>query len=142
MKKLRAYGIALYKKDQYTTKLLLCKSILSTSRWGFLKGVVDENDQTPKQTAQREFQEESGIFINQDLLNKYFYQENDEKDIGIYLVDATRLDYINKYFKNDILLKKYLCSENSEVKFFDISSLPLFKKKQQRLLKDICKYLD
>ncbi len=142
MNKLKAYGIALYKNENNTIKLLLCKSILSNSRWGFLKGVVDDNDTTPKQTAQREFQEESGIFINQNLLTKYFYQENEEKDIGIYLVDATNLDYIDKYFKDDKLLSKYICNENDEVKFFDINSLPLFKKKQQRLLEDICKYLD
>jgi len=141
MEKVKAYGIALYKKENHTIKLLLCKSIFSKTRWGFLKGVVDDGDQTPKQTAQREFQEESGILINQNLLTKYFYQENDEKDIGIYLVNATKLDYINKYFKNDKLLSKYICRENDKVEFFDINNLPLFKKKQQRLLEDICKYV-
>ena len=98
MNKLKAYGIALYKHEDSTVKLLLCKSIRSDSKWGFLKGAVDRNDTTPKGTAQREFQEESGIFIHQYLLTKYFYQENEEKDIGIYLVDATKLDYIFKYF--------------------------------------------
>ncbi len=137
MNKLKAYGIALCKHEDSTVKLLLCKSIRSDSKWGFLKGAVDRNDTTPKGTAQREFQEESGIFIHQNLLTKYFYQENEEKDIGIYLVDATKLDYIFKYFKGDKLLAKYICDENEQVRFFDISNLPKFKKNQKEILKQI-----
>jgi 8-oxo-dGTP pyrophosphatase MutT (NUDIX family) len=139
--KIKAYGIALYIKDNNSIKLLLCKSISSINRWGFLKGGEEKDDQTPKQTAIREFKEESGISIDQSLLNKYFYQINDEKDIGIYLVDATNLKYINKYFKNGLLLNKYLCKENSQVKFFDIDTLPEFKKKQNKILNKIIKDL-
>ncbi|MBT3280518.1 MAG: NUDIX domain-containing protein [Campylobacteraceae bacterium] len=140
--KIKAYGIALYIKKNNSTKLLLCKSINSNTKWGFLKGVEDDNDLTPKQTAQREFEEESGIYIQQNLLTKYFYQENEDKDIGIYLVNASKLDYINKFFKNDYLLEKYLCDENEIVKLFDIHNLPPFKKKQIKLLSHIIDYLE
>jgi len=140
--KIKAYGIAIYIKKNNSTKLLLCKSINSNTKWGFLKGVEDDNDLTPKQTAQREFEEESGIYIQQNLLTKYFYQENEDKDIGIYLVNASKLDYINEFFKNDYLLEKYLCDENDIVKFFDINDLPPFKKKQIKLLSHIIDYLE
>jgi len=42
--KIKAYGIALYIKKNNSTKLLLCKSINSNTKWGFLKGVEDDND--------------------------------------------------------------------------------------------------
>jgi ADP-ribose pyrophosphatase YjhB (NUDIX family) len=134
MKKIKAYGIALYINTTKTTKLLLCKSINSKSKWGFLKGIKHPLDIIPKDTARREFKEESGINIMQKNIGKYFYQENNYKDIGIYLVNGTNIEDINSFFEDDILLKKYNSDENSEVKFFDINNLPKIKNNQSKIL--------
>jgi ADP-ribose pyrophosphatase YjhB (NUDIX family) len=137
MKKIKAYGIALYLNTTKTTKLLLCKSINSKSKWGFLKGVNHPLDKTPKDTARREFKEESNINIKQKHIGKYFYQENNYKDIGIYLVNGKNIEDINNFFKDDILLKKYNSDENSEVKFFNINNLPKIKNNQSKILDNI-----
>jgi len=50
MKKIKAYGVCLYLKTKNSYKILLCKSIKSEHRWGFLKGVA-LNNETSKQTA-------------------------------------------------------------------------------------------
>jgi ADP-ribose pyrophosphatase YjhB (NUDIX family) len=140
--KVKAYGIALYIKQKNTIKILLCKSVNSKRKWGFLKGVEISKDNNPKQTAKREFEEESSIPIDKDVFEKYFYQINKNKDIGIYLVNGTNLNYINKYFKDDSLLKKYINEENEKVQFFDIDKLPPIKKKQKKILPQILKYLE
>jgi 8-oxo-dGTP pyrophosphatase MutT (NUDIX family) len=138
--KTKAYGISLYKVDKNNIKILLCKSITSKSRWGFLKG-VQEKGESDFQTAIREFREESSINIEKKYLQKYFEQKNTLKDIGIYLVNYNNIQGIQKYFNNEVLLSKYLSWENSEVKFFDITNLPNIKKKQNSLIQDVIKYL-
>jgi 8-oxo-dGTP pyrophosphatase MutT (NUDIX family) len=138
--KTKAYGISLYKIERNTIKLLLCKSTTSKNRWGFLKGVQDK-DETDFQTAIREFKEESSINIAKRYLGKYFEQKNDEKDIGIYLVNYNNISGVEKYFNNDTLYKKYLSWENSDAQFFDTEHLPKIKKKQSKLIEDVVKYL-
>ena len=141
MGKIKAYGICLYKRENKSIKILLCKSINSHNKWGFLKGVELEGE-TKKQTATREFFEESSIKIPQYLLENYFEQENPTKDIGIFLVNFDKIKKINVFFMNGKLYNRYLSWENSEVKFFDIKNLPTIKKKQKKLLKDITRYLN
>ena len=138
MKKIKAYGVCLYLKTKNSYKILLCKSIKSEHRWGFLKGVA-LNNETSKQTAIREFIEESSIKIEENMLEDYFYQENEFKDIGIYMVNGKNIQNLSEYFVNDILYDKYLSKENSCVKFFDIKNLPLIKKKQELIVNDILK---
>jgi len=139
--KIKAYGISLYKRDNKgNIKLLLCKSVSSKNRWGFLKG-AQEKGESNIQTAIREFEEESSINIKERYLGKYFEQLNSEKDIGVYLVNYKNIYGIEKYFHNDILQAKYLSSENSDVEFFNINNLPMIKKKQTNIVKDIVKYL-
>jgi ADP-ribose pyrophosphatase YjhB (NUDIX family) len=140
MSKIKAYGICLYKIKKNKIEILLCKSTKSKDKWGFLKGVKELNE-TKQQTAKREFQEESNIKIDTKHFEQYFEQTNETKDIGIYLVDAHNLN-IDLYFIDNILIDYYLSWENQEVKFFDISSLPLFKKKQSKLILQICKFLN
>jgi ADP-ribose pyrophosphatase YjhB (NUDIX family) len=140
MSKIKAYGICLYKIKKNKIEILLCKSTKSKDKWGFLKGVKEINE-TKQQTAKREFQEESNIKIDTKYFEQYFEQTNETKDIGIYLVDANNLN-IDLYFIDNILIDYYLSWENQEVKFFDISSLPLFKKKQSKLILQICKFLN
>jgi len=136
LENIKAYGICLYKKTKNSTKILLCKSVKSNDRWGFLKGVALK-DENKKETALREFTEESSIPVQKADLEEFILQKNDLKDIGIYLVNANKIDNLDKFFHNDTLHEAYLSWENSKVKFFDIKSLPLIKKKQEKLIKEL-----
>lgn len=137
----KAYGICIYKIEENVIKVLLCKSVQSLNRWGFLKGVQDNNE-TAQQTAIREFEEESSIKIEKSMLEEYFYQENLEKDIGIYLVNSSKIEDLDDYFEDDVLKSHFLSWENSKVKFFDIRELPLIKKKQSKIVKKICSFIN
>jgi ADP-ribose pyrophosphatase YjhB (NUDIX family) len=138
LKKIKAYGICLYKSDEHSIKVLLCKSANSNERWGFLKGVV-KMDEEPKETALREFQEECSITIKEEDLGVFFIQKNELKDIGIFLVPYD--SNFNQYFNNDCLYTTYLSEENTNVEFFNIEDLPLIKKKQKYLTQEIVKHL-
>ncbi len=140
MEKIKAYGILLYKLENKKTKILLCKSVKSLEKWGCLKGMQTENE-TAKECAKREFFEECGIKIETFLFEDYFFQENDEKDIGIWIVNAKKIDKIGNYFSEDKLYDNYLSWENSKVKFFNINDLPDIKKKQKKLIEDIKDFL-
>jgi len=138
--KILAYGVVLYKIDYKKIKILLCKSVESLNRWGCLKGVKTPNE-TPKECAKREFFEESSIRIKTSLFEEYFFQENEEKNIGIWVVNASKIDGLDKYFFKDKLLNNYLSWENSKVKFFDTNNLPLIKKKQKQIVENITDFL-
>ncbi len=140
MQKIKAYGILLYKKENKKIKILLCKSIKSLEKWGCLKG-MQLSSETAKECAKREFLEECGIEVEIFLFEKYFSQENNEKDIGIWIVNAKKIDNLNTYFNEDKLHDNYLSWENSKVKFFDINNLPQIKKKQKSLIKEIKDFL-
>ncbi|MEA3553434.1 MAG: NUDIX domain-containing protein [Campylobacterota bacterium] len=137
--KIKAYGICLYKIEPSCVKILLCKSVKSQNRWGFLKGVQDENE-SKKQTAIREFFEESGIEVEYKYLENYFEQINETKDIGIFLANYENVKKIDHHFINEKLLDHYLCWENSEVKFFDINNIKDIKKKQKNIVKEIIEH--
>jgi len=141
VKKIKAYGICLYKKQNKNTEILLCKSILSKEKWGFIKGVALETE-TKEQTAIREFYEESSIKVKQSYLEEYFLQENEQKDIGIFLVNIKNIKNIDTFFDNNILKEKYLDKENSQIKFFDIKQEILIKKKQTQIYKKIIEFLE
>jgi len=140
LKNIKAYGICLYKIEKNSTKVLLCKSVSSKERWGFLKGVEEKNE-TKEQTAIREFHEECGIKIDKKQLENYFDQINKIKDIGIYLVNYDKINNIESFFIDEKLLSNHLSWENSSVKFFNINKLPLIKNKQTNLTNNIVKYL-
>jgi len=141
MEKIKAYGICLYKYKQNSIELLLCKSVKSFHRWGFLKGVALLNEQ-PEETAIREFFEESGILVDKKNLENYYFQKNELKNIGIYLVNYNSIFNADRYFLNGVLQTKHLSHENSEVRFFDINQLPIIKKKQSLLTKEIVKHFN
>ena len=140
MLKIKAYGICLYKVEDTSIKVLLCKSVSSLEKWGFLKG-VQENNETNEKTAQREFFEESHIKIPTKLFEKYFEQINKEKDVGIYIVNANNIDNLEIFFTEDTLKSNFLSWENSKVKFFNIDNLPVIKKKQSKLVLEIIDFL-
>ena len=142
MKQIKAYGIVLFKRSFNKTSILLCKSVDSKYKWGFLKGGTNPRDLTAKQTAQREFREESGILLDQKNFEKYFYQNNKKKFIGLYLVDGSNMPFLNNYLDYEgKLYKNYLSHENSVVQFFDIDRLPKIKKNQAVVIEDILEYL-
>ena len=138
--KIKAYGVCVYKIENNTIEILLCKSSSSTKKWGFVKGVQDLFE-TKEETAIREFKEESSIIVSKNNFETYFEQQNEEKDIGIFLVNYKKVPGINIYFNEGQLYSKYLSWENSKVKFFSIDALPKIKKKQKVLAADIVKYL-
>lgn len=139
-KKVYAYGVCLYKVVDNDIKLLLCKSVSSFNKWGFLKGVKCKNE-TAIECAKREFMEECSIPVEIADFEEYFEQENEEKNIGIWLLNAKNVRHINKYIIDDKLLSNYLSWENAKVKFFSIDDLPTFRKKQRFLVKEITDFL-
>ena len=140
MEKIKAFGICLYKQNKDSVELLLCKSAVSQNRWGFLKGVALK-DESCEETAIREFYEESSIKVDKKYLEDFFIQKNELKNIGVYLVNSKNIQNVELFFKDNVLKKNYLSSENQEVRFFDIKHLPLIKKKQVFLTNDIVKFL-
>lgn len=140
MSKSKAYGICIYKVENKSIKILLCKSVNSKEKWGFLKGIALKYEQH-KRTAQREFFEESSIFVNMDYYEEYFEQINQDKDVGIWLVNYKNIEEIEDYFFDDVLGNNYLSKENSKVKFFDINELPKIRTKQLNIVKDVKTFL-
>ncbi|MFA6789208.1 MAG: NUDIX domain-containing protein [Arcobacteraceae bacterium] len=140
MSKSKAYGICIYKIKNKTIKILLCKSINSQEKWGFLKGITLKYEQH-KRCAQREFFEESSIFVRMENYEEYFEQINPTKDVGIWLVNYEKVEHIDDYFLDDVLGSNYLSKENSEVKFFDIENLPKIRTKQLKIAKDLKSFL-
>lgn len=140
MKKTKAYGICLYKElPNNNIEILLCKSVQSKSKWGFLKGSAQENEK-PEATAQREFYEESSILVQIYDFENYFEQKNKEKDVGIWLVNSNKIHDCEKYFYENALHPHYLSWENSKAKFFNLNTLPNIKEKQTKIIKDIKNY--
>ena len=138
--KVKAFGICLYKYNNAKIEILLCKAVSSLNKWGCLKGVLDKSESN-QQCAQREFLEESGIYVNILDFEEYFEQHNEEKDIGIWLVNYEKVPNVESYFENDQLLDKHLCCENSTVKFFNLNNLPDIRSKQSSLVAYITDFL-
>ncbi len=136
----KAYGIVPYYVKGDDIKILLCKSVASKDRWGCLKGTKTRNE-TAYECAKRELFEESGIDVDILLFEEYFEQLNDDKDVGVWLVNFKNIENIEKYFTNDTLKEQYLSWENSKVKFFSLNNLPKIKKKQQDLINEIKDFL-
>lgn len=140
MGKMEAYGIVLYKIEKETIKILLCKSVKSREKWGCLKGMKTSSENS-RECAKREFFEESSIKVETYLFEEYFEQKNEEKNVGVWLVNTSKIPNLRNYFFEDKLLDNYLSWENSKVKFFDINKLPTIKKKQKKLVKEIKDFL-
>ena len=137
---IKAYGLVPYLVTKNDIKILLCKSVASKDKWGCLKG-HKEKDENPYECAQRELFEESSIEVEIGLFEDYFEQINLEKDIGVWLVNTSNIENINEMFFEDKLKNNFLSWENSKVKFFSIDDLPIIRKKQVSLIKDIKNFL-
>lgn len=136
----KAYGLCIYKISKKSIKVLLCKGVTSKDSWGFLKGVVLKNEEE-KTCAQREVEEESSLYVKKQYFEEYFEQKNKDKDIGIWLVNASHLSSLDEKFLEDKLLDNHLSWENQKVKFFSLNDIPKIKKKQIHLLDDIKDFL-
>jgi len=140
MSKKYAYGICLYKLKDNDIQILLCKSVASLSKWGCLKGVKN-NSESAFECAKREFFEEANISVEISDFEEYFDQINEDKDIGIWLVNSEKVKNLDEYFFDDKLLYNNLSWENSKVKFFSINDLPKIRKKQEKLISKIIDFL-
>ncbi|MBL3520746.1 NUDIX hydrolase [Arcobacter lanthieri] len=141
MGNVKTYGVVPYLVDKKDIKILLCLGVASQSRWGCLKGSKNRNE-SAFECAKREFFEESSVFVDIALFEEYFEQINEDKDIGIWLVNSSNIELIDKYFDKDELKKEFLSWENTKVKFFSLKKLPKIKKKQQNLIKNIKDFLE
>lgn len=137
---IKAYGVVPYKIENGQIKVLMCKSIKSEYRWGFLKGMLLKSEK-PKECARREFQEESAIDADVNYFEEYFEQKNKEKDVGVWLINSNNIPDMENYFVGDKLVERYLSWENSKVKYFDLDNLPKIKTKQKKLVKLVRDFL-
>lgn len=138
--KIKSYGIVPYFVDKKDVKILLCLGVASNQKWGCIKGSKNRNENALL-CAKREFFEESSINIDIAIFEEYFEQINIEKDIGVWLVNASNIDNFSKYFENNRLKGEYLSWENTKVEFFSIKKLPKIKSKQKELIKQIKDFL-
>ena len=92
--------------------------------------------------AKREFFEESSISIDIELFEEYFEQINQEKDIGVWLVNSSNIENMDRYFNGNTLKSEYLSWENSKVKFFSLKKLPKIKSMQKKLVSEIKDFLE
>jgi len=137
----KAYGVVPYLVSKNNIKVLLCKSVASKDKWGCLKG-MKEKDENPYECAQRELFEESSIKVEIGLFENYFEQVNLEKDIGIWLVNASNIEGLDEMFFEEKLKSNYLSWENSKVKFFSLDKLPSIRDKQVNLIREIKIFLE
>ncbi|WP_428023587.1 NUDIX domain-containing protein [Arcobacter sp.] len=140
MAKKYAYGVCLYKIDNNDIKILLCKSVKSLNKWGCLKGVKNSGENA-LECAKREFFEECNINVEISDFEEFFDQNNLEKDIGVWLVNANKVSNLDSYFLDEKLLDNNLSWENSKVKFFSIYKLPKIRAKQVKLISKITDFL-
>src|SRR5574344_914939 len=121
----KTYGIVPYIVTKKGVKILLCLDVASDDKWGCLKGTKVKNE-TAFMCAKRE----------------YFEQINQEKDIGVWLVNSSNIENMDRYFNGNTLKSEYLSWENSKVKFFSLKKLPKIKSMQKKLVSEIKDFLE
>jgi len=128
----KSYGVCLYRIVNNEFYILLNRTS-SVSELNFFKGKI-ENNETPKETAIREFKEETNVLLEQKFLEKYFYSYQKRKDIGIYLYQYENIQNPNFNF-----CEKEIYSAN----WYKLSMLEdkHFSKNQRKLFNDILLYL-
>ena len=82
-------GAGIFAIDKNSGKILLCKRGLDTSfseMWAVFGGTFEETDVTPKKTAKREFYEETGSDVNDQISKEpFFINSNRLIDFYTYL---------------------------------------------------------
>lgn len=123
-----SYGVCCYKITD-TTEILLMRA-KGHKNWGFIKGKIDKGE-TPKECAVRECLEETGIVIDQSLLEDMYYQTGDKKNVGIFMVDSVNVDFSTIS----------LCPrEVEELKWFKITDYIDIQMNQRKILKKIINF--
>ncbi len=125
----QSFGICPYLLMNGTIYVLLNRTSKS-SYYNFFKGKTEFKEK-PEDTAIREFNEETGVKVNREDLEDYYFQVNPNKNIGIYLVSFSKYkDYTFDFNKNEIWSAAWV----SLATFIDMS------KNQQQILENIKKH--
>jgi len=126
MAKEQSFGICPYQIMNGFFYVLLNKTS-EESFYNFFKGKTEEGE-IVKETAIREFYEETGIKISESDLEDYFFQKSPRKDIGIFLVDWNKYqDSLFSFQEREIWSASWV-----QLKDGDIMS-----KNQQKIFNDI-----
>ena len=133
----KTYGIVPYIVTKKGVKILLCLDVASDDKWGCLKGTKVKNETAFMFTKEKSTKNE---II--ELFEEYFEQINQEKDIGVWLVNASNIENMDRYFNGNTLKSEYLSWENSKVKFFSLKKLPKIKSMQKKLVSEIKDFLE
>jgi len=123
--KLHSYGICPYKIINGHFFVLLNKTSKESYN-NFFKGKIEENESITE-CALREFQEETGITVDINDLEDYFFQKSPRKDIGIYLLDWV------KYENDDFNFQE---KEIYSAAWVHINNIEM-SKNQQKIMDDI-----
>jgi 8-oxo-dGTP pyrophosphatase MutT (NUDIX family) len=123
---IKSYGICSY--NLLNNQILVY--VNKDNKLLFYKGKQEKNE-TPKQTAIREFFEESGFITKEIYLEKYFEQKTKNKLVGIFLVNFCNIENQNNILKitEDIEMGIWV-----ELKY---ENYRLFTKNQQEIYKQI-----
>ncbi|MDQ5950439.1 MAG: hypothetical protein QG585_381 [Patescibacteria group bacterium] len=95
----RSYGIIVFRKKGVDLEFLLVKN-KNTDYFGFPKGTPEE-EETPEETARREFQEETGLKAPKDFFEETFVEEYDFKGS-----EGKNIHKINTYFLGEMVIEQ------------------------------------
>ncbi len=123
--KQKSYGICPYQIMNGNFYILLNKTS-KISYYNFFKGKIEHNESI-EVCAQREFYEETGVKVDKEDFEDYFFQKSKRKDIGIYLVDWS------KYHKTIFNFQQEEIWSASWVPLGEIE----MSKNQQKIINDI-----
>lgn len=136
MAKEYSYGIAPYQIMNGYFYVLLNKTS-EESYYNFFKGKIEDGE-TVKECAIREFYEETGILVDENSLEEYFYQKSPRKDVGIFLVDWAKYHHLPFNFQEKeiwsatwVRLKNIETSKNQQKIINEIELM--FKPRTQQL---------
>ena len=76
------------------------------------------------------------------FFKEYFEQINIKKDVGVWLVDASKIKNFENYFDSNLKLKsKYRSKELTDAGLFEIYKMPPSKNNQFKIIFDIVYFL-
>lgn len=132
MSKEYSYGVCPYLIHEDSVYIMLIQP-KGHKEYGFSKGKI-EIEETIEDCAIRELFEETGIIVKKEHLENYFEQKNRRKDVGIFLVDLTKLN-------QDVKLN-IGHAECFELKFFNINDDINIYKNQKDILFQIREFFN
>lgn len=112
-----SYGFAPYKIINNKVYLFTNKPS-KNSLDGFFKGKI-ENNESIKECVKREVFEETNLLIDINDLEHYFYQNNERKSIGIFLIDSDNIDFSSIQINKEIYSFEWIEITNLETKILN-----------------------